>query len=125
MFGTGLSTKQPRSHLLQLNMDKATSRHEPVEIQSTGFWFTVIGMLQQNWALIDELTVYFIGDTGGLFDQMEFDSIEGAETALTRNDFGRYADDQKAQQFIKPPKPPFVPRAHPNGVIYSSGRFWI
>jgi hypothetical protein len=106
-------------------MENLSLRRESVEIQSTDFGFTVTGMLQQNWALIDELTVYFISDTGGLFDQMEFDSIEGAKTALTRNDFGRYADNQKAQQFILPPEPPFVPRAHPNGAIYSSGRFWI
>lgn len=102
---------------------------EQVEITTTDYWFKVVGMLQQNWALIDVskegcCKVYFIDDTSGVFDEMDFPSAEEAAAALHRNDFARYVEDEQAQQFIRPPEPPFYQRAHPNGPIYSSGRFW-
>ena len=102
---------------------------EIIEIKSHEYWFKVVGMLQQNWALIDDnknggCKVYFIGDTSGVFDEMEFQSRDKASSALKRNGFALYDEDKKAQKFIAPPKPPFYRRAHPNGKIYSSGRFW-
>ena len=85
-------------------------------------------MLQQNWALIEsnenEYIIYFIGDTSGVFDQMAFVNSEEAERQLRKNGFSRYAEDTKAQEFIIPPSPPFYESTHPNGPIYSSGRFW-
>ncbi len=100
-----------------------------IEIKSREYWFKVVEMLQQNWALIDEsddggCKVYFIGDTSGVFDEMEFQSLDEASSALRRNGFALYAEDKKAQEFIVPPEPPFHRRTHPNGPIYSSGRFW-
>lgn len=101
-----------------------------IEISSTDYWFKVVEMLQQNWALIDktpdsiDCTVYFIHDASGVFDQMRFNSEEDAHQSLTRNGFTRYADDSSAQKFIAPPLPPFTEAIHPNGPIYSSGRFW-
>ena len=102
---------------------------EQVNIQSREYWFKVVEMLQQNWALIDEskegsCVVYFVGDTSGVFDEMEFQSKDEAEYALRRNGFARYKEDKRAQEFITPPEPPFHYRQHPNGPIYSSGRFW-
>ena len=102
---------------------------ESVRIQSRDYWFKVVEMLQQNWALIDPLTdgsckVFFVGDTSGVFDEMGFISVDDAVSSLKRNGFSRYADDSKAQEFIRPPEPPFCRRAHPKGPIYSSGRFW-
>ena len=88
----------------------------------------MVDMLQQNWALIDEdeerCTVYFIGDTSGVFDQIKFDSEDSAQQALSRNGFARLADDKEAQDFLTPPAAPFFVGNHPNGAIYSSGRFW-
>jgi len=55
---------------------------------------------------------------------MTFGSRLEAETALNRNGFGRYSEDKDSQTLISAPKPPFYVRAHPNGPIYSSGRFW-
>lgn len=102
---------------------------EIIEIKSRDYWFKVVEMLQQNWALIDETNnggfkVYFIGDTSGVFDEMVFQSYDEASTTLKRNGFALYSEDKKAQEFIVPPKPPFYHSSHPNGPIYSSGRFW-
>ena len=102
---------------------------EQVPIQSRDYWFKVIEMLQQNWALIDPsdsdaVRVYFISDTSGVFDEMAFSSVDEASTALGRNGFRRFADETEVRSFLTPPCPPFRRAEHPNGPIYSSGRFW-
>jgi hypothetical protein len=103
-----------------------------VEIESRDFWVKVVGMLEQNWALIETgdaashgVRVFFIGDTSSVFDEMSFGSSDDAMRALRRNGFTRYADDRELQSFVVPPKPTFWRSQHPNGAIYSSGRYWI
>ena len=101
-----------------------------VVILSRVYWFKVVDMLQHNWALIDELgegqgvKVFFFGDTSGVFDYMQFASKSEAEVALRRNGFAKYSEDKQAQNFITQPEPPFYEKTHPNGPIYSSGKFW-
>jgi hypothetical protein len=101
-----------------------------VPIGSQDYWFKVVDFLQQNWALIDVnsndtgCTVYFIGDTSGVFDRLAFPSTEDAERGLMRNGFAKFTDDKAAQGFIAAPKSPFVEKPHPNGPIYTSGKFW-
>ena len=100
-----------------------------VEINCDDFWVKLVEMLQQNWALIEPapsggVCVYFISDTSGVFDEIAFPSEEEALSALQRNGFSRYADDQKLQSFLRPPSAPFHRHPHPNGPIYSSGRYW-
>ncbi len=103
---------------------------EKVEILSREYWFKVVEMLQQNWALIEpsqsgkSCVVYFIGDTSGVFDQIEFAEITEAEKQLRINGFAKYEDEEDTRQFIVPPSPPFHKSSHPNGAIYSSRRFW-
>jgi hypothetical protein len=101
---------------------------DQVPIVSQDFWFKVVEFLQQNWALIDSseggVTVWFLDDGGGVFDSLDFRTEAEAMIALRRNGFVRFADDAKAQTFITTPAEPFRRRAHPNGPIYSSGRFW-
>ena len=101
---------------------------ESIQIQSRDYWFKVIEMLQQNWALVDSspagATVYFVNDASGVFDEMSFDSPADAEAALHTNGFARYADDSSATAYLRRPEPPFTVHPHPNGPIYSSGRFW-
>jgi hypothetical protein len=104
-------------------------KRDIVEIRSRDYWFKVIEMLQQNWALIDidpsgSCLVYFVHDESGVFDEMHFTSQQEASNQLTHNGFRRYAKDFKAQEFIGAPKPPFYKDSHPNGPIYSSGRYW-
>ena len=103
--------------------------NEPVPIQSTDFWVKVVEMLQQNWALIQPhsaggVRAYFISDTSGVFDEMAFGSEADAAEALQRNSFHRYADALDLRSFLRPPSAPFHRHPHPNGPIYSSGRFW-
>jgi hypothetical protein len=102
-----------------------------VDIRSRDYWVKVVGMLEQNWALIETgdaasagVRVFFVGDTSGVFDEMSFPSGEEAIRALRNNGFRRYADDRELQSFLVPPEPPFERSRHPNGAIYSSGRYW-
>ena len=103
-------------------------RENVVEIGSRDYWFKIVDFLQQNWALIDRhergATIWFFGDTAGVFDEIALESEEAAASALRRNGFRRFAEDPKVQTFLSVPPPPFVRRPHPNGPIYSSGRFW-
>jgi hypothetical protein len=103
--------------------------NEPVTIQSTDFWVKVVEMLQQNWALIeaeaaDSVRVYFISDASGVFDEIVFPSAGEARVALGRNGFRHFAGNTDLQSFLRPPSAPFYRSDHPNGPIYSSGRFW-
>ncbi len=101
--------------------------HE-VQIKSRDYWFKFVDFLQQNWALIDEqedgVIVWFFSDTSGVFDEMTFRSLADAVEALQGNRFRRYADEPDGGEFIRVPVPPFYRSEHPNGKIYSSGRFW-
>jgi hypothetical protein len=92
-------------------------------------WFKVVDMLQQNWAVIleedVEVLVVFYGDTCGVFDELRFDSSDEAKAALLKNGFRKYKEDERAQGFIALPQGSFQVKEHPNGRIYSSGRFWL
>jgi len=101
-----------------------------VVLHSNDFWFKIVGMLQQNWAVIEPSAtgagyyVIFIQDASGVFDQIGFESVAAAQHALIRNGFSRFADDDAAKKLLMPPAPPYVRKQHPNGQIYSSGKYW-
>ena len=103
---------------------------QTISISSRDYWFKIVEFIQQNWALIENYSdgksciVFFISDAAGVFDKLNFESVAKAEQGLLRNGFRRYSDDKEAQGFIAPPKPLFFEAKHPNGPIYSSGRFW-
>ena len=101
---------------------------EEIKIKDRDYWVKIVEMLQHNWALIDcreETTFcFFLSDTAGVFDSLTFESRTEAEEALRRNGFRRFKEDSRLQKMIRPPSPPFVLRDHPNGPIYSSGRYW-
>jgi len=103
-------------------------RNEQVAIRSRDFWVKVVDFLQQNWALIHEASerecyVYFINDRGGVFDEIRYGTADQATQALQRNGFRTHSAVADLA-FLNPPEAPFVRRPHPNGPIYSSGRFW-
>ena len=91
-------------------------------------WIKVVGMLQQNWAVIierkDDALVVFYDDGCGVFDEISFPTYTKAKMSLLRNGFSKYFDDKELQEFIGLPYGEFKERSHPNGKIYSSGRFW-
>ena len=79
-----------------------------VIIHSHDYWFKVVAMLQQNWALIETISpgccrVFFISDTSGVFDELEFSNLAVAEAALRGNGFARFEEDIEAQQFLTRP----------------------
>jgi len=101
----------------------------PIVINSTDYWVKIVEMLQQNWALIEYIQnskykVYFISDDSTVFDEIYFDSYEEAEKGLRRNGFEKYKDEKRLHTFLIPPKSPFREGKHPNGPIYSSGKYW-
>ncbi len=102
---------------------------ETVSIQSRDYWFKIVDFLQQNWALLEAgdsgFRVWFLSDTSGVFDELNFPDSASATGALRRNGFARWEDDPHAATFLRQPPPPFTRRPHPNGRIYSSGQFWI
>lgn len=103
--------------------------NDQVLIHSSDFWVKVVEMLQQNWALIeadgvDSVRVYFISDRSGVFDEISYPSSSTAREALTKNGFQRFARSSELQSFLLPPSAPYVIDKHPNGFIYSSGRYW-
>jgi hypothetical protein len=90
-------------------------------------WFKVVEILPQNWAVIidvsDSVLVVFYGDTRCVFDELSFASRCEAEDALMRNGFWKYLEDVRSHELIGLPQGAFHFREHPNGPIYSSGRF--
>jgi len=52
----------------------------PTLLQSGDFWVKIVEMLQHNWALIepqgDKVTVYFLHDLGGVFDEIPYSSLD-------------------------------------------------
>lgn len=112
-------------------LDRRRGRAESpiVEVRSRDYWFKVVEMLQQNWALVDDdasgsATIFFCDDRSGIFDRIVCPTMAEACVALARNGFSRFAQDPEAQTLMRAPEPPFRERSHPNGRIYSSGRFW-
>jgi hypothetical protein len=103
---------------------------EEIKITNDDYWFKIVDMLQQDWAIVEPgkengaCAVYFIDDNSGVFDQLQFDDAADAKRQLKVNGFERYADNSDAEKFIVPPSAPFHRSTHPNGPIYSSGRDW-
>ncbi len=92
------------------------------------YWFKVVDFLQQNWAVIVGTDcgakAVFFSDTCRIFDELPFDPEVEASKGLRRNGFRLNDEDKEAQSFIAKPYGDFLVISHPNGPIYSSGRFW-
>jgi len=103
-------------------------KKELIRIKNTDYWMIVVGMLQQNWAVIEAsdngVTLFFFNDLGGVFDQIDFKSKEEAEAALLLNGFKNYDEDPKIKTFVPKAKHPSKKQKHRRGLIYSSGEYW-
>ncbi len=103
---------------------------EVMKIKSTDFWVKVVGFLQHNWAIIEEaeknqFKIFFFDDLARVFDELEYKLLDDATEALNRNGFSLWEEeDDRFKEHIPKPNLPFSSDKHPNGLIYSSGRFW-
>ena len=103
--------------------------HTDISLElATNPWFKIVDFLQQNWCVLlpkgNSVLAVFYGDTCGVFDEMEFSSWEDAKAALTRNGFSRFLDHPEAQDMFSLHRGDIHEAQHPNGRIYSSGKFW-
>ena len=99
------------------------------ETTNEDYWYKIVEFFQHNSAVIESedsgfKILFFNEFGGGIFDSIEFDSLEDAKTALKRNGFRNYNKDQEVHDFIGKPKAPLRGGAHLINSIYSSGRFW-
>ena len=83
----------------------------PIKIQDV--WVKVVEMLQQNWALIEpkgsKVTIYFLHDLGGVFDELSYPSLREAQAALRLNGFRRNDEDPSYSEMFARPEPPGFP----------------
>ena len=115
------------------------------EIQSREWWIKVLGMLQHNWALIEEeadssAVVYFFhdGEIGmacygyskqqlkgryAIVDSLNFESVQLANDALSRNGFRLHKDEELLGSDVKPLGNFYDARPFEEGV-YSRQRNW-
>lgn len=54
------------------------------------------------------MTVYFMIDRSGVFDQIIFDSAATVEALLAENGFLRFADDPREASVLSPSNSPFI-----------------
>ena len=84
---------------------------DAVPIKTRDFWVKVVDMLQQNWAPIEpegsKVTIYFLHDLGGVFDEIPYHSLPEAQTALRISGFRRYDEDPSYSEMFARPEPPF------------------
>lgn len=103
-----------------------------IEINSDDYWMKVVDFLQENWALIekknDKYVVYFLASDyktlTKVFDQITFETLEDAQKSLLFNGFNLYSESKEFQKMTGTPVKPFRIADHPNGKIYSSGKYW-
>lgn len=116
------------------------------EIKSREWWIKVLGMLQHNWALIEEeadgsATVYFLHDCGlnmarngyslkqlkgrsAIVDSLDFESVQLAKEALARNEFWIHEEGGLLGSDMKPVGFFYDVRVFEEGV-YSRRNNWI
>jgi hypothetical protein len=105
-----------------MNLPPSISNSEP------SWWVKVVEFLQQNWALPVSIeggfALLFVEDNARVFDRIDFQDERKMFEALRRNEFEEFAKTPRFQKFLRAPEFPLSTRKHPNGRIYSSGRFW-
>ena len=105
--------------------DPVFSLPAPDQYQLEQLYIKVVGMLQQNWALLasnGSATVCFVDDGANVFDNLHFRDEAHARRSLGRNGFLPFLDPEEGfGNFIQPPGMPKVYKPRP---IYSSGQYW-
>lgn len=101
---------------------------EEAEI-SQRLWVKVLGMLEQNWCVIEDSTggaveLVFFDDHGDVFDHLPATNLHAAEAALKANGFSWMREYSSFFQASGVPTLP-LPRAREQSrPVYSSGEYW-
>jgi uncharacterized protein (DUF1810 family) len=111
--------------MLIQNLDEI---REEAEI-SQRLWVKVLGMLEQNWCVIEDSTggaveLLFFDDHGDVFDHLPATNLHAAEAALKANGFSWMREYSSFFQASGVPTLP-LPRAREQSrPVYSSGEYW-
>lgn len=102
-----------------------------IDLRTDFFWIKIVGMLQQNWAVIRrtrraETEIIFFNDFSVVFDKILTRSPVQAEIDLRRNKFLPYDDPKmRFDELVDKPGPPFRMGSASRRPIYSSGEYWL
>ncbi len=96
---------------------------------SQRLWVKVLGMLQQNWCVIEEgpgdaVELVFFDDHGDVFDHLPAVNLHAAQAALQANGFSWMRVYSSFYQASGVPTLPFPGDRKQSRPVYSSGEYW-
>jgi uncharacterized protein (DUF1810 family) len=96
---------------------------------SQRLWVKVLGMLQQNWCVIedgkgDAVELIFFDDQGDVFDHLPATNLHAAEAALKANGFSWMREYSSFFQASGVPSLPLTGVRDQSRPVYSSGEYW-
>jgi uncharacterized protein (DUF1810 family) len=96
---------------------------------SQRLWVKVLGMLEQNWCVIEDSTggaveLVFFDDHGDVFDHLPATNLHAAEAALKANGFSWMREYSSFYQASGVPTLPFPGDREQSRPVYSSGEYW-
>jgi len=111
--------------MLIQNLDEI---REEAEI-SQRLWVKVLGMLEQNWCVIEDSTggaveLVFFDDHGEVFDHLPATNLHAAEAALQVNGFSWMRAYSSFYQASCVPSLPLPGAREQSRPVYSSGEYW-
>jgi uncharacterized protein (DUF1810 family) len=97
---------------------------------SQRLWVKVLGMLQQNWCVIEDGTgdaveLVFFDDHGKVFDHLPATSLHAAQAALLANGFIWMWELSSFYQACGVPTMPLPGARKQSRPVYSSGEYWV
>jgi uncharacterized protein (DUF1810 family) len=96
---------------------------------SQRLWVKVLGMLQQNWCVIEDgpagaVELVFFDDHGDIFDHLPATNLHAAQAALEANGFSWMREYSSFYQASGVPTLPFPGDREQSRPVYSSGEYW-
>jgi uncharacterized protein (DUF1810 family) len=96
---------------------------------SQRLWVKVLGMLQQNWCVIEDGTgdaveLVFFDDHGDVFDHLPATNLHAAGAALKANGFSWMREYSSFYQACGVPTLPLLGAREQSRPVYSSGEYW-
>ena len=96
---------------------------------SQRLWVKVLGMLQQNWCVIEDGTgdaveLVFFDDHGDVFDNLTAANLHSAQAALQANGFSWMREYSSFYQASGVPTLPVLGDREKSRPVYSSGEYW-